>query len=143
MLALESANQWPFSCFITSQGPKTPSTPFGRIHEWLDMASGFTWDDPQKREGFEAFDLSELRRQVEEVEALCAAVGGPIVFGHNDLLAGNVMASEAFMQRAKRGERPDPDSDVRASAESDLTFIDFEYADWTPRGFDWGNHFNE
>ena len=24
-----------------------------------------------------------------------------------------------------------------------VTFIDFEYADWAPRGFDWGNHFCE
>ena len=24
-----------------------------------------------------------------------------------------------------------------------ITFIDFEYADWAPRGFDWGNHFCE
>jgi len=24
-----------------------------------------------------------------------------------------------------------------------MTFIDFEYADWAPRGFDWGNHFCE
>ena len=26
---------------------------------------------------------------------------------------------------------------------SDMTLIDFEYADWAPRGFDWGNHFCE
>lgn len=24
-----------------------------------------------------------------------------------------------------------------------MTFIDFEYADWAPRGHDWGNHFCE
>jgi ethanolamine kinase len=24
-----------------------------------------------------------------------------------------------------------------------MTFIDFEYADWAPRGFDLGNHFCE
>lgn len=24
-----------------------------------------------------------------------------------------------------------------------MTVIDFEYADWAPRGFDWGNHFCE
>lgn len=24
-----------------------------------------------------------------------------------------------------------------------MTFIDFEYSDWAPRGHDWGNHFCE
>lgn len=24
-----------------------------------------------------------------------------------------------------------------------MTFIDFEYSAWAPRGFDWGNHFCE
>lgn len=29
------------------------------------------------------------------------------------------------------------------SGEPSMTFIDFEYSDWAPRGFDWGNHFCE
>jgi thiamine kinase-like enzyme len=37
------------------------------------------------------------------------------------------------------------DGGAAASGQQDggMTFIDFEYADWAPRGFDWGNHFCE
>ena len=39
----------------------------------------------------------------------------------------------------------DGDGGAGPSGQKDggMTFIDFEYADWAPRGFDWGNHFCE
>lgn len=80
---------------------------------------------------------------MNEVEELCAAVQSPIVFGHNDLLAGNVMVSEAFWEQTGPDGAVQREDGTVSSADSDMTFIDFEYVDWTPRGFDWGNHFNE
>jgi thiamine kinase-like enzyme len=34
-------------------------------------------------------------------------------------------------------------SGERAAPQQGMTLIDFEYSDWAPRGFDWGNHFCE
>lgn len=73
------------------------------------------------------FDLDLLRREVARVEAACASTRSPTVFSHCDLLSGNVMA---------------PRGGARGGGTA-LRFIDFEYVDWAPRGFDWGNHFNE
>lgn len=92
----------------------------------------------QKQAEFDKFDLADLRQQVLRVQAACEAVGSPAVFAHNDLLAGNVMVADALWADLAAAPLQAPDG-----KDSLMTFIDFEYADWAPRGFDWGNHFNE
>ena len=52
----------------------------------------------------------------------------PLVFAHNDLLSGNIMVP---LDRAQEAEA------------ARMTFIDFESADWAPRGYDLANHFCE
>jgi ethanolamine kinase len=55
-----------------------------------------------------------------------------LVFGHNDLLSGNIL----IMQQP--GFDPaNPDRDGR------IVFIDYEYGAYTYRDFDIGNHFTE
>lgn len=46
-------------------------------------------------------------------------------------LAGNVMVPLADA------------AEGAAAAQPSMTFIDFEYSEYAPRGFDWGNHFCE
>lgn len=36
-----------------------------------------------------------------------------------------------------------PIAGAAAGAATPMTFIDFEYSQYAPRGFDWGNHFCE
>jgi thiamine kinase-like enzyme len=36
-----------------------------------------------------------------------------------------------------------PEHNTGDGSKKQMTFIDFEYSDWAPRGFDWGNHFCE
>lgn len=110
--------------------PSATTTPFARIREWLNVARGLDFsDDDKKAQTFATFDFVELNADVDFVEAAAATTSSPIVFGHNDLLSLNIMVPLHPI--------------CPASAADGVTFIDFEYADWTPRGFDWGNHFCE
>jgi len=45
----------------------------------------------EQQRRFEAVDLAALEAEVAEVEAVCNAVGSPVVCSHNDLLSGNIM----------------------------------------------------
>lgn len=65
------------------------------IHDWLDQASKLTFEhDPKKAERFGTVDFAQLRREAEEAEAACSALGSPVVFCHNDLLAPNILVEE-------------------------------------------------
>ncbi|KDD75780.1 choline/ethanolamine kinase [Helicosporidium sp. ATCC 50920] len=108
------------------QGKCQDDTPFGRISKWINMAESFSFEDPKKKALFEKVDLNEWRREVAKVEKACAKTNSPKVLCHCDLLSGNVMV--------------EPNASASAAK---VSFIDFEYADKAPRGFDWGNHFNE
>ncbi|PSC74962.1 putative ethanolamine kinase [Micractinium conductrix] len=130
-------------------------TPFGRIRQWLDTAERFTFHDAEKQRAFkESFDFAAFRAEVVRVEAAAARAASPHVFSHNDLLSGNVMVpvagsattadvAQVSIEAASLGDASGICAFEVASEPRGLTFIDFEYADWAPRGFDWGNHFCE
>lgn len=114
---------------IPAPGKEQVRTPFRRIYEWLDMAEQFTFKDEAKQQKFATFDFAAMRAEVQAVEAAASAVHSPVVFAHNDLLSGNIMVP---LSNAAAGTKHPA-----------MTFIDFEYSDYAPRGFDWGNHFCE
>ncbi|KAI7845556.1 hypothetical protein COHA_000847 [Chlorella ohadii] len=116
---------------IPAPGKQHVRTPFGRIYEWLDMAEHFTFSDEEKQKKFATFDFAAMRAEVQAVEKAATAVCSPVVFAHNDLLSGNVMVPLADA------------AEGAAAAQPSMTFIDFEYSEYAPRGFDWGNHFCE
>lgn len=103
-------------------GPRhPPTTPFTKLRSWLDVAEKLSFDGcPVKADLYAQFSFDRMREEVDIIEQVASTIHSPTVFSHNDLLAGNIMVSDSRM-----------------------TFIDFEYADWAPRGFDWGNHFCE
>lgn len=68
------------------------------------------------------FSLDKLAQEANELETMVQTLNSPVVFSHNDLLAGNII-------------RPDSGGSV--------SFIDYEYAMYNYRGFDIANHFNE
>jgi ethanolamine kinase len=73
-------------------------------------------------------DMEQLAAEVDEVQAACDALGSPVVYSHNDLLAPNLLIQD-----------PAPADGSPAA----LYLIDFEYGCYNHRGFDLGNHFNE
>ena len=155
-----------FHAVDAAHRPITAATPFARIKEWLSIARKLDFSsNPEKLAAFQHFDFDELTAEVELVETAAAGLESPIVFAHNDLLSGNIMISLGSSSSAGTSggdAEVDPvassngnttstvelstntDTDPASESNSNLmTFIDFEYADWAPRGFDLGNHFCE
>lgn len=108
--------------------PTSPLAPFAVTKDWLETAKKLDFsDDEKKMEAFSRMDVDGIVAEVEEMEKFAACVDSPVVFSHNDLLSGNIMVSKTYNGVDDIG----------------MTFIDFEYAEWAPRGFDLGNHFCE
>jgi ethanolamine kinase len=81
---------------------------------------------------YAAIDFQALESEVKETQEVCSLTDCPLVFGHNDLLSGNIL----IMQQP--GFDPTtPDRNGR------IVFIDYEYGAYTYRDFDIGNHFTE
>lgn len=66
--------------------------------------------------------ISKIRNEFELLYKKLKSLNSPLVFAHNDLLLGNVIYTESLQQ---------------------ITFIDYEYADYNFQAFDIGNHFAE
>ncbi|KAK6530891.1 hypothetical protein TWF281_007725 [Arthrobotrys megalospora] len=80
-----------------------------------------------------------LRDELEWIEDTTGLRGlGEIVFGHCDLLSGNVIVLPKKEKRT--GFCP---ADIGSAEELQVTFIDYEYAIPTERAFDIANHFSE
>jgi len=106
--------------------PKNALTPFERTKEWLQISKTLDFTECKKMDDlYKSLDVDGILKEVEAVATASARLECPVVLCHNDLLSGNIMVDR------------DGD-DIRH-----MTFIDFEYADWAPRGFDLGNHFCE
>ena len=81
----------------------------------------------------------ELERSAEELSGTEGWGGNGLVFGHCDLLSGNVILPPATEQSNGKKENGDNgDDDVIP-----VTFIDYEYATPSPPAFDLANHFSE
>ncbi|EWC44150.1 hypothetical protein DRE_06975 [Drechslerella stenobrocha 248] len=87
----------------------------------------------------EAAKKAKLRAELDWVEDNSGLRGlGQIVFGHCDLLSGNVIVLPKKEKRT--GFCP---ADIGDENDTQVTFIDYEYAIPTERGFDIANHFSE
>lgn len=67
-------------------------------------------------------NVSKLTKEFDFLYGELKKLDSPIVFAHNDLLLGNVIYTKEKEQ---------------------VTFIDYEYADYNYQAFDIGNHFTE
>lgn len=81
---------------------------------------------------YSTIDFAALESEVNETEVVCQLTQCPLVFGHNDLLSGNIL----ILQQPGF----DPASPDRTGR---VVFIDYEYGAYTFRDFDIGNHFTE
>jgi ethanolamine kinase len=67
-------------------------------------------------------NIPKLKAELAMLQKRIEALNAPVVFGHCDLLSGNLIFDK---------ER------------DEIFFIDYEYGMYTFRGFDIGNHFAE
>eukprot|EP00761_Pharyngomonas_kirbyi_P006599 gb/GECH01006607.1/.p1 GENE.gb/GECH01006607.1/~~gb/GECH01006607.1/.p1 ORF type:complete len:371 (+),score=81.98 gb/GECH01006607.1/:1-1113(+) len=113
---------------------RTPSL-FHTLRSWLKTARNLRFEDESKQKLLESLKLSEL---VEEIDTLEKSVSdAPVVFCHNDLLAGNIIEDKT------NTDHPTPSNNDSNSMHSQLYFIDFEYCSYNFRDFDIANHFCE
>lgn len=61
---------------------------FSCTRHMLNLAKELSFDDPVKKEAYQAIDLEKLDEEVSEMEKICAASSSPVVYSHNDLLPG-------------------------------------------------------
>ena len=52
------------------------------------------------------FDLDAMAREIDLTEQACLRLGSPVVFGHNDMLAGNILVSEVRPPLVRRQWQP-------------------------------------
>lgn len=134
--------------------PGLPSHPtlFQTIRKWFAKAMTIEFSGHQAQQ-YAQLDLPRRLAEFEELAALCLRLQPPTVFGHNDLLSGNVLVPrevcptcllstargiDTWLTSTQYAATPDPSAPSPV-----INFIDFEYSAPTYRGFDVGNHFNE
>ena len=102
-------------------GDRAPSL-FTTIRAWLAQVPSEYADAGKAAYLQKHLSMAQVHADLDELQRDLEALAAPVVFGHNDLLSGNVIV--------------DP-------KEESVSFIDFEYANYTFRGFDIANHFCE
>jgi ethanolamine kinase len=127
------------------------------LHKWIDLALKAAVDiregnavmpvTPARRAALDSIDVehaaAEVRELMREFETILLRVAGDdraanapfeVVFGHNDLLASNIILVD------------DPAASAGSAATAagpTIRLIDFEYSAYTFRAFDLANHFQE
>lgn len=99
---------------------------WSNIDKWYRVAMALLPGLMKKSDGWakvlEAYNLERLVFEIETCKKFLETVNSPIVFAHNDTQYGNVL---------------------RLEKTNDLVLVDFEYAGYNPRGYDFANHFCE
>jgi len=95
---------------------------WGTIENWLSLVPDSY--GPEKDAKFQAQlgSKQKIAKELHDLREELLKVDSPVIFSHNDLLAGNIIVDDST---------------------GVIKFIDFEYADTNYRGFDVANHFNE
>ncbi|XP_042903874.1 ethanolamine kinase 1 [Parasteatoda tepidariorum] len=96
---------------------------FPIMYKYLQLIP-VSFPDPVKDERFKSCIPSKevLEEEVSSLKEHLMTLGSPVVFCHNDLLLKNVIFNEE---------------------KDEVTFIDYEYADYSYQALDIGNHFCE
>lgn len=102
-------------------GDPTPML-FYTLEKWMSIIPE-SFEDPVKDKKFkEFFSLPRIKNELAILKSVLENLNSPIVFSHNDLLCKNILFH---------------------AQEDAVHFIDYEYANYSYRGFDIGNHFCE
>lgn len=115
------------------------------LSKWL-AAVPESYVNPHIDAQFKAnFKMAKLVEDLKALEKELASVSSPTVFSHNDLLHANlIFTAKASSNGHANGHSKVLVADAAYSkTQGDVSFIDYEYASYSYRGFDIGNHFNE
>jgi ethanolamine kinase len=120
-------------------------TIYETLPRWIEIAKSIDFpENKEKQAALNNLNLPAIERELlEQVSLLKAdpiASGSPLVFAHNDLLSGNVMLSYTVSSALSSESAAQLALD---RGEISISFVDFEYGAYNPRGYDLANHFFE
>uniref|UniRef100_A0A915EVU1 Choline/ethanolamine kinase n=1 Tax=Ditylenchus dipsaci TaxID=166011 RepID=A0A915EVU1_9BILA len=138
---------------------KEPDYLCDALERWLaqlrKMPSGRTqFDLPEKYHQWAPATITcdDLFNEIENLKSLLSNSKSTVSFCHNDLQEGNILLPKASSGNIRMQSSPDEHSDSPNNSNSlsafnpmdpRLVLIDFEYASYNYRGFDFANHFVE
>ena len=95
------------------------------VSYWIGRVRQLKAEKETFRARISSIDVDYYMCEFEQIKSLLSDIyaKSPIVFCHNDLLAGNILLS--------------------LDERREVSFVDFEYSEYNPRGFDIGNFFCE
>ncbi|XP_075905315.1 choline/ethanolamine kinase isoform X1 [Nelusetta ayraudi] len=106
---------------------KEPKWLFGTIDRYMSNVLKINFVREAHVKKYKKLMKLDLPAELERLRELLAATPSPVVFCHNDVQEGNILAL----------------SDRDHASNDRLMLIDFEYSSYNYRGFDFGNHFCE
>jgi len=110
------------------------------MQKWI-LAIPATSDKEAKRKEQLRQELKWLYQELGNTKGIA---DHPLVFGHCDLLSGNVIIqSSSCSSPSSSASSPAPSSASSDDPIATVSFIDYEYATPTPAAFDIANHFAE
>jgi len=95
---------------------------FDMTEKYFGIGKSVSFMNDEKKQLLKELDISEMEREYYNLKNALKGRNFDTCFCHNDLNAGNVLVNKE---------------------NNKLYFIDFEYAGYNYRGFDFGNHFCE
>ncbi|TPX66863.1 hypothetical protein SpCBS45565_g04229 [Spizellomyces sp. 'palustris'] len=99
--------------------PRVPKL-FSTLWRWLDAA---TYSNSSADRKFKtSLNMDDLKEDLRQLQIVLEKLNSPVTFCHNDLLSGNIVYDQT---------------------RDSVAFIDYEYGNYSYRGFDIGNHFCE
>jgi choline/ethanolamine kinase len=116
-------------------GLPKPSVPplFAQIRAWAMRAVALCGAR------YAGWDVGGLVTEVDRLEERLLAVDSPICLCHNDVNHLNVLLRVHEGAADKNEEKSNNGADEEDTEETNVVFVDLEYAGWNYRGFDLGN----
>lgn len=109
-------------------GDRSPML-FKKLQEWLSISLDCQFPATEQARKIQAINLGQFEEELNWLEATLKKIPSPVVFAHNDALAGNILMGKKETADGK--------------SETQIEIIDLEYGGFNYRGFDLGNHFCE
>jgi choline/ethanolamine kinase len=107
---------------------------FSTMRRWFDCA--------RRAAGGIGVDLPALEQRILQLESRLSRLSSPVVFSHCDLQMGNILAGSG-RSRAGRGRKSRGRRNRSQQDRHQIYLIDFEYSNYSYRGYDIGNFFCE
>ena len=120
------------------------------MERWLNQLasvpnapSTFSIPDSYSEYAPKTISLKNILSEIQYIRHQVSKSTSKVVFSHNDLQEGNILLLESDSKNNKLPASSEKTTDPLNNPDPNLVFIDFEFASYNYRGFDFANHFIE